>query len=111
MKEAGKKHIGKEYPAPDDQPGNHTASHESLERRISAVQEGVEVVNKKVTLLIRFLGQTLSPDPLVQEQRVKEAQNFQSMQELQDKVDKHILDVGLDIASRMGGFSRPGGLP
>lgn len=71
----------------------------------------MEIVNKKLTLLIRLLRKTLSPDPLMQEQKMKEAQEFQSMQDMQAKVEKHVLDVGLDIVSRIGGFPRTDGFP
>jgi len=37
--------------------------HEALDGKISSVGEAVEIVNKKLTLLIKFLRQTLSPDP------------------------------------------------
>ena len=110
-KEDGKQRSGKGHPASENQSANPQEIHESLDRRITAVQEGVEIVNKKLTVLIRLLRQTLSPDPLLQDQRMKEAQDFHSMQEVQAKVDKHILDVCLDTASRIGGFPRSGGLP
>jgi len=111
MKDADKQNTEKEQPPLNGHLGNTSASQEYMDRRISAIQEGVEIVNKKLTLLIRLLRQTISPDPVVQEQKMKEAQNFHSMQDLQDKMDRHFLDVGLDITSRLGGFPRPGGLP
>jgi len=72
-KEDGKQCSGKGHPASENQLADPQEIHESLDRRITAVQEGVEVVNKKLTMLIRLLRQTLSPDPLLQEQRMKEA--------------------------------------
>lgn len=110
-KEEGTQRSGKGYPASENQSADPQVIHESMDCRITAVQEGVEVINKKLTVLIRLLRQTLSPDPLLEEQRMQEAQDFHSMQELQAKVDKHILDVGLDTTSRIGGFPHSSGLP
>lgn len=110
-KDEGKQHSGKGNSLSEDQLAKIHEIHESLDRRISTVHDAVETVNKKLTLLIRLLRQTLSPDPLVQQNKMKEAQEFQSMQDMQARVDKHVLDVGLDTVSRIGGFPRTGGFP
>lgn len=111
MKEAAQQNMEKERPSPNELPGSSSAYQVQMERRLSGLEDGVELINKKLTLLIRLLRQTISPDPLVQEQKMKEAQNFSSMQDIQDKVDRHVLDVGLDITSRMGGFPCMDGFP
>lgn len=110
-KEEGKQRSGKGNSTSEDQSANFHEIHDSLDRKITTVQEAVEIVNKKLTLLIRLLQQTLSPDPLMQEQKMKEAKEFQSMQDMHAKVDKHVLDVGLDTVSQIGGFLRTGGFP
>jgi len=76
---------------------------EALDKKISAVHEVAETVNKKLTLLIKLLRQTLSPAPPSsdgkQQEPPKEIHNYRSLQE---RVDKDVLEQGLDIASRFG---------
>lgn len=77
--------------------------YETLDLKILAVHEVAETVNKKLTLLIKLLQQTLSLDPLLsagqQQAPPKEEHSYQFMQA---RVDKHVLDQGLDIVSRFG---------
>lgn len=73
--------------------------HAMLDGRISSVGDAVEVVNKKLTLLIRLLRQTLCLDPPQQKATSTNEYDYQAMQA---KVDKHVLEVGLDTVSRMG---------
>lgn len=76
---------------------------EALDDKIAAVHEVAKIVNKNLTLLIKLLRQTLSPDPPSsagkQKETPKEIHNYRSLQE---RADKHILEQGLDIASRFG---------
>lgn len=74
--------------------------HKSLDLKISTVHDKAKTVNKKLTLLIRLLRRILSLDPPLQsgqqQAQSKEAQNYKS---LQDRVDKHVIEVGLDTLS------------
>lgn len=76
----------------------------SLDRRITTVHEAVETVNKKLTLLIRMLRNTVCPDRSKQQHTTTEVQENEPIEALQAKVDKHVLEVGLDTISHMGKF-------
>lgn len=75
--------------------------YEALDLTILAVHDVVESVNKKLTFLIKLLWQMLSPDPSIsdgqQQAPPKEIHNYWSLHE---RVDKNVLEQGLDTASR-----------
>ena len=76
---------------------------EALDFKLTAVHDVVDSVSKKLTVVIKLLRQTLSPESRqtdVPKQEHKE--DGHSYQSLQARVDSYVLEQALDTASRFG---------
>jgi len=74
-----------------------------LDFKISAAHEVAETVNKNLTLLIRLLRQTINSNPPHHASKQQaQPRDTHSLQSIQERVDKHVLEVGLDTISHIG---------
>ena len=76
----------------------------SLDSRITTVQEAIQTVNRKLTLLIRLLRDTTNPAPGTPQPATIEMQENDSMAAMQARMDSHVRQMGLDTISQMGKF-------
>lgn len=76
----------------------------SLEGRITTVHEAVQTVNRKLTLLIRLLRDTVNPAPGTPQPATTVVQENESMAAVQVRMDSHMRQMGLDTISQMDKF-------
>jgi len=76
---------------------------EALDFKITATHDIVNSVSKNLTVHIKLLRQTISVDTmkiLMQKQEPEEESH--GYQSLQARMEKHVMEQALDMASRLG---------
>lgn len=99
-----KEQVVKEINLTDSQMSKIVDYHNSLDGRISMVHEEVHMINKKLTLLIRILRDTVHPEPVKQKPAATEVLENEPIENIQTKVDRHVFEVGMDTISHMGKY-------
>lgn len=79
--------------------------HNALEQCLTLLQGEVESINKRLTVLIQILRTVVHPDgrhPQPAQTAQTMAQDSVSLEKMQDKVDQHVFEMGMDTVTLMG---------
>lgn len=102
--EKEKQNIVTEVIVTDEQMGKIINYNNTLEGRINTVHEAVQVVNRKLTLLIQILRDTVNAAPGASQPAKTGAEENETLEAMQARMNTHMRQMGLDTISQMGKF-------
>jgi hypothetical protein len=101
--EKEKQHIVTEVNLTEAQMAKIIDYNSVLDSKISTVHEAVKTLNRMLTLLIRLLRDSINTAPAAQPATTA-ADQPESLEAMQAKVDRHVREIGLDTIGQMGKY-------
>lgn len=102
--EKEKQHIVTEVNLTEAQMAKIVDYNSALDNNISTVHEAIQTLNRKLTLLIRLLRDTINTATPTPKPAPTEEDQPEPIEAIQEKVDRHVREIGLDTIAQMGKY-------